>query len=112
LIALAEQPGVIALSFHVDYWNDLGYRDPFSAAAHSGRQRRYARAFDGRVYTPQLVINGREELLGSDRDGARAAIGRALSVPAVLDVRVKLERGGARRLSLACELSANPSARC
>ena len=59
---------VIPLSFHVDYWNRLGWKDPFSSAAFSDRQREYGQHFnsDG-VYTPQLVVNGEYEMVGSDR---------------------------------------------
>lgn len=56
---------VIGLSFHVDYWDYLGWKDPFGNAAFSQRQRNYARALRSNVYTPQLVINGKRELVGS-----------------------------------------------
>jgi hypothetical protein len=70
---------VYALSFHVDYWNEIGWVDRFSQAAFSARQRAYANARRERsVYTPQLVVNGREELNGSDANGARRAIDHAL----------------------------------
>ena len=75
-----ELPGgpIIALAFHVDYWDDLGWRDPFSHPAWSARQRRYARHLpDGRVYTPQLVIAGREHAVGSVRRKVRRALERA-----------------------------------
>ena len=69
---------VVVLSQHVDYWNRLGWRDPFSAAEFSNRQRDYARALglDG-VYTPQMVVDGRSQLLGSDAGGARETIAAA-----------------------------------
>jgi hypothetical protein len=66
---------VIALSFHVDYWDYIGWRDPFSMPAASQRQRAYAaRLAAGRSYTPQLVVHGRAELVGSRSKAARAAI--------------------------------------
>jgi hypothetical protein len=77
-----EQPiagaEVIVLSQHVDYWNRLGWTDPYSSAAFSERQRGYARAFkrDG-VYTPQMVVDGQAEFVGSHRDKAYNAIGKA-----------------------------------
>jgi hypothetical protein len=56
---LAEKPGIIALSYSVDYWDYLGWRDTLGSPANSERQRNYARARgDGRVYTPQVVIDG------------------------------------------------------
>ena len=57
---------VIPLSFHVDYWDYIGWQDPFASPRWSERQRQYGRAFhSNRVYTPQLVINGRTECVGS-----------------------------------------------
>ncbi len=50
---------VLPLAFHVDYWDDLGWRDPFSSAEWTARQNRYAHALGaGRIYTPQLVVHG------------------------------------------------------
>jgi len=69
---------VVALSFHVDYWNDLGWADPFSLPAWTERQRQYAQALgDNRVYTPELVVAGRNGFVGSNGDWIRAAIREA-----------------------------------
>jgi hypothetical protein len=65
-------PGVtlLVLSEHVDYWNRLGWKDPFSDALFTDRQSRYG----DRIYTPQAVVDGRIDVLGSDEQGiARAA---------------------------------------
>jgi hypothetical protein len=62
-------PGVriITLSEHVSYWNYLGWRDPYSSDLYSERQRRYANIFRlASVYTPQMVVDGRTEFVGSD----------------------------------------------
>jgi len=69
---------VIALSEHVDYWNHLGWRDPYSSAEFSSRQGEYADAFriDGN-YTPQMVVDGQTEFVGSDRSKAHDAILKA-----------------------------------
>jgi hypothetical protein len=64
---------IIALSEHVDYWNHLGWRDPFSSADFSRRQQSY----NPEPYTPQMVIDGHESFVGSDSRQAIAAIGRA-----------------------------------
>lgn len=77
-----EQPvagaEIIALSQHVDYWNRLGWTDPFSSPVYTRRQNSYAGAFgNGTVYTPQMVVDGREEFVGSDAGRARQAIARA-----------------------------------
>jgi hypothetical protein len=75
LSELDQQSNVIVLSEHVDYWNNLGWRDPFSSAKFSERQQRYARRFQLRgVYTPQMVVNGRKEFVGSDRAQAISVI--------------------------------------
>ncbi len=73
---------IIALSEHVDYWNYIGWADPFSSADFSARQNEYARAFsrDG-VYTPQMVVDGRAEFIGSDFSKARSAITTAAQSP-------------------------------
>jgi hypothetical protein len=69
---------VIALEWHVDYWNYLGWADPFSSAASSERQSRYAAALSaGRVYTPQLVVDGRYECLGSSGPKVHALLARS-----------------------------------
>lgn len=66
---------VIALSYHVDYWNRLGWKDPYSQAAFSERQRQYARVLpDQRVYTPQMVIQGQRAQVGSREKEVRASI--------------------------------------
>lgn len=75
LLAALERPGVIILSEHVDYWNQIGWRDPFSAPLYSDRQRTYANRFGlESVYTPQMVVDGSAEFVGSDRSRAKSAI--------------------------------------
>jgi len=77
LAELSREPGIVALSLNVDYWDYLGWRDTLASADCTQRQRDYAaRRGDGRVYTPQAVINGRVETVGSDRVGLMAAIAR------------------------------------
>ncbi len=72
---LAPDPGVLALAWHVTYWNNLGWRDPFSLDAATARQKEYGRLVgDGTIYTPQMVIDGRADAIGSDR----LAVSRAL----------------------------------
>jgi hypothetical protein len=69
---------VIPLSEHVDYWNHLGWKDPFSAPLFSARQQDYGRQFRlESVYTPQMVVNGEVQVLGSNRRGAEEAIRKA-----------------------------------
>ena len=75
---LAQRPEVIALGFHIDYWDDLGWKDSLSSPAATARQHDYARQF-GRhqVYTPQLVVDGTEEAVGSDRSAVLSAVKQA-----------------------------------
>jgi hypothetical protein len=84
---------IIALGEHVDYWDHLGWRDAFSSATFSRRQTEYAdRVFrKGNIYTPQLVINGRQEVVGSDYGGAVAAISKAAKTPARLRVTLNVD---------------------
>jgi len=86
---------VIALSLHVDYWNGLGWRDPFSSPGWTERQEAYVRRFGLRgAYTPQMVVDGRRELVGSDRDEALAAIREAAAAPkAQVTLIPRLEAG-------------------
>jgi hypothetical protein len=74
---LAGEPGIIALAWHVDYWNGLGWHDPYSSPAATERQRHYAAQLHDEVYTPALVVNGARMVVGSDGAAVRAAIGAA-----------------------------------
>lgn len=67
-IAHKYKEQVFVLGFHVDYWNRLGWKDQFSNAAYSNRQKEYASSFSlNSIYTPQVVVNGREEMVGSNK---------------------------------------------
>lgn len=85
LSKLAQDPRyqgkVIPLSFHVDYWNYIGWTDPYSSARWSERQKLYAaRAFhSNRIYTPQVVVNGRAECVGSQEGAVLDRIATALA---------------------------------
>jgi hypothetical protein len=106
LSELASRPDVLALSFHIDYWDRLGWKDPFSSAAATARQRRYARLLGtGTVYTPQIVVDGRWQAVGSERSDVERAIdaaGRALQrIPVTLvfdhgQARIAISNSGSR----------------
>ena len=91
---LAREGKVVALSYHVDYWNYLGWADTLASKDNTDRQYAYARMF-GRngVYTPQAVLNGREHVNGADISGIRNRIGmmpaegKGLKVPVDIAVR-------------------------
>jgi hypothetical protein len=77
-------PGVelIALSEHVDYWNRLGWKDPFSSALYSARQEEYANRLRlESVYTPQLVVDGKSQVVGNDRREVFSAIEHSIRDP-------------------------------
>jgi len=92
----ADQPvpgaDIVVLSEHVDYWDRLGWRDPYSSAAFTERQRRYDLAVfrTGQIYTPQMIVGGHTQLIGSDREGALDAITRAAQAAPL--VTIVLER--------------------
>jgi hypothetical protein len=77
LLDLAARDDVLALAFHVDYWDGLGWPDRFAAPWATARQRSYAALLGdgGRVYTPQMIIDGRRDVIGSRRSAVVEAIG-------------------------------------
>ena len=84
---LSKQDGVIALAFHVDYWDSLGWRDRFDLPEATARQRQYAHALHlSTVYTPQLVIDGQRDLVGGG-DGIGASSGQKPGVPLEISVQ-------------------------
>ncbi len=86
---------VIALAYHVDYWDYIGWKDPFASELWSNRQRDYGnRAFQTRrIYTPQLVVNGSEHLVGSNRTAVNSSIAKASSTPALAKLAVTRTAG-------------------
>src|ERR1700750_323254 len=104
LAELAGRPDVLALSFHVDYWDRLGWKAPFSSPDATRRQHGYADLLGlATVYTPQMVVDGRWQAVGSDRNEVEQALGSARRirdggpVEVAVDhdrVRVTLGQGG------------------
>ncbi|QOY88054.1 DUF1223 domain-containing protein [Paludibaculum fermentans] len=69
---------VIVLSEHVDYWNSIGWKDPFSSPQFSARQQAYSQAFRlESAYTPQMVVDGRAQFVGSDIAALQSAVAKA-----------------------------------
>lgn len=89
---------LIVLSEHVDYWNRLGWADPYSSALFTGRQQDYVSRFHmDSAYTPQLVIDGRREVVGSDEASARAAIAEAATyAKPEIDLSAQRSRDGVK----------------
>jgi hypothetical protein len=87
----AADPSVIALTLAIDYWDYLGWKDTLALAGHSKRQKAYALArHDREIYTPQLVVNGTTQVLGSDRAAIERAIVASRRTAATLSVPVGL----------------------
>jgi hypothetical protein len=99
----ASSKSVIPLAYHVDYWNHLGWADPFSSRQWSERQSDYARAMnlDGE-YTPQMVIGGGWQCGGSDAGSIERAVSAARSEPALGRTRIQTSLGaaGSRKLQV------------
>jgi hypothetical protein len=87
--------GVIVLSEHVDYWNRQGWTDPFSSASFTERQQVYSQRLGSEVYTPQMVVDGRKQFIGSDREAAVAALKEASHVSKA-DMAVSASVDGSR----------------
>ena len=107
LAQLGKEPGVIALSFAVDYWDYLGWSDTLGSAANSERQRSYAHARgDGRVYTPQMVVDGVIHVNGSSEAAVEMAMRNAKERLKDIRVPVRMHADGD---TLLIEIDAAPS---
>src|SRR5712691_3343852 len=96
---LAKKSDVLALGFHISYWDSLGWKDPLSNKSSTERQEAYAGRFgDGRVYTPQMVVDGVSEMVGSDRaavlDALHGARPAAIAPVSFADDRRSVAIGG------------------
>ena len=80
---------IVPLAFHVDYWDDLGWTDPFSSAEFTDRQREYAHWLgQSAIYTPEMVVQGRSGFTGSDLSRARKEVEKERSTDPRVEVRV------------------------
>lgn len=97
---------VIPLAFHVDYWDRLGWRDPFSAAAWTHRQQVYAAALHlPSAYTPQMVVNGARQFVGSNGRALDAALAEESKQPPFGSVRVSTTRADVLRVSVSAKVT-------
>jgi hypothetical protein len=94
---LSKRPSdILALAFHVTYWDYLGWKDPFSLKIATDRQERYGRRFGDGSYTPEIVVDGSTGLVGSHRDEVDRAVAKArTSGTTVADVHVVMKDGKA-----------------
>jgi hypothetical protein len=92
---LAERPGIVALSLHVDYWDYLGWRDTFARPAFTRRQYAYREALGEKmVFTPQAIVQGAADAVGSNADHLRDLIAMAREREAPARVEIVAEAGG------------------
>jgi len=85
---------VYVLSYHVDYWDRNGWKDVFSNAAFTERQYNYSRRFADQVYTPQVIVNGKTEFVGSDATAANLAIDKSLKIPSASSISLSGNKVG------------------
>lgn len=95
LHGLAARKGVIALALHVDYWDYIGWKDRYAKASHTKRQRGYAHvAGRDMIYTPQMIVNGIDDVVGAHAKEVAAIIDRERSAPAAATLTA--DRSGSR----------------
>jgi hypothetical protein len=88
-----ERPDVLALSFSVDYWDYLGWKDTLASPKFTERQRGYGRSIsNGQIYTPQMVVNGARHVVGSSRGDIDAAVTAARGASAAQAFKVEASR--------------------
>jgi len=85
-----HNPKIVGLSFHVDYWNRLGWTDPYSSEAYTKRQYWYSSNFTTGVYTPQVIVNGRDEFVGGNKTASDNKIKEALLKPSTVAIDLSL----------------------
>ena len=110
LAELAKRDDIIALSFHVDYWNYIGWTDPFSSPDASTRQRADGRTMGKRyVYTPQVVVDGRAETVGSNRSNVNNLIRMAAAAQKIaIAIDVALHKDGTADIHVPAEAAQRP----
>ncbi|MFC3562944.1 DUF1223 domain-containing protein [Pedobacter jamesrossensis] len=92
---------VYILAYHVDYWDRLGWKDSFSNPKFSARQNQYANWLNLQsVYTPQIIVNGTKEFVGSEESTLRKAISTALSANTASSIQMKLTKQEGNFLTL------------
>jgi len=111
IINEAESAGlpVYGLSFHVDYWNYIGWKDPYSNKEFTRRQRTYAQQLGLQtIYTPQMIVNGNEEFVGSNREEAKKVIGKSLAMPVAFNIEITAIRRTSSALQIEYLLNTEP----
>jgi hypothetical protein len=108
--AKKEGKQVYGLSFHVDYWNYIGWKDPYSSKEFTARQRKYGEEMNLRsIYTPQMIVNGKEEFVGSDRTESSKAVATALNQKSLYTIAISRLTVSGEVLSFTYSLDKAPS---
>jgi hypothetical protein len=98
---LSTDPSVLVLSFHVTYWDDLGWKDAFSSQASTDRQYGYAHTMrQPSVFTPQVIVNGRESVIGSRESDVRRALARSGEATVPVSTELLKQADGSFKLVL------------
>jgi hypothetical protein len=106
---LAKDPSVIALSMPIDYWDYLGWKDTLADSRFSARQKAYSRARgDRNLYTPQVIVNGSAQVIGSDRAEIEGAIKNTGKADGVMSVPVTMTLSG-KLINVSVEASKEPT---
>ncbi|KKM61188.1 hypothetical protein LCGC14_1534190, partial [marine sediment metagenome] len=99
---------VFALSYHIDYWNYIGWQDPFSNAKNTERQRKYNSKLKSRSnYTPELVVNGKEHFVGSNASLVAGAIQRFESLTPENEIVLSSVNGNSDSITFAYKIKGN-----
>jgi hypothetical protein len=105
---VGKRPDVVTLAYHVDYWDYIGWQDTFGTPENSDRQRDYAEAWgSSRIFTPQMVVNGKGGVVGSKTDAVNGALASA-TLP--LTVSLTEQQGGLIDISVPA-MPTSPAAR-
>jgi hypothetical protein len=108
---LAGDPNVIALSMPIDYWDYLGWKDTLADARFSARQKAYSHTRgDRNLYTPQMIVNGSAQVIGSDRAAIESAIKSTRKTEGVMSVPVSMTLSG-KQINVSVEASKAPTGR-
>ncbi|PRD43489.1 hypothetical protein C5748_12190 [Phyllobacterium phragmitis] len=107
---LAKRKDVVALAFHVDYWDYLGWRDTLASPENTARQTAYRNALKGSmIYTPQVILNGRVQINGNNAEGIRSGLARMSGGPGGLTVPVSITRPDGQRIVIEAGAGKKPA---
>ncbi|MEO6289377.1 MAG: DUF1223 domain-containing protein [Ginsengibacter sp.] len=103
----SHKESIIILSFHVDYWKKLGWKDPYSSPENTQRQYKYTSALKSSVYTPQLVVNGESEMVGSDVKRIEKTLKEALARDAKSEILIEHVNAQDRKVMISYTVRGN-----